>query len=208
MVSRLDREVGRIMGLLKELGIDGSTIVFFTSDNGPHREGGNDPDFFDSNGPLRGIKRALYEGGIRVPMIVHWPGHIEPGSVSNHVSYHGDLTATVAELTSANYVQGIDSVSMLPTILGADDQQAEHDHLYWEFYESGFKQAVRRGDWKAIRRFRNDEMTAELYNLADDLSEERDLAARKPDVLAEMVTVMEQSRVPSPLWPTPPGVEP
>jgi arylsulfatase A-like enzyme len=206
MITRLDTDMGLLFTKLREHGIDENTIVFFTSDNGPHREGGNDPDFFDSNGPLRGIKRALYEGGIRVPMIVRWPGHIEPGSVSNHIGYHGDLTATVSELTSTGHVPGIDSVSMLPAILGNDGAQAEHHHLYWEFYERGFKQAVRRGDWKAIRRFRNDEVTAELYNLADDLSEEHDLADEHADVLAELLAVMDHAHVPSPLWPTPEAV--
>lgn len=203
MITRLDTDMGILFTKLKEHGIDDNTIVFFTSDNGPHREGGNDPDFFDSNGPLRGIKRDLYEGGIRVPMIVRWPGRIRPGAVSHHVSYHGDLTATVAELTSARYVPGIDSVSMLPAILGNEAEQAEHDLLYWEFHERAFKQAVRRGDWKAVRIYRNDNVTAELYNLADDLSEEHNLADQHPEVLAELLALMDASHIPSPLWPTP-----
>ena len=200
MITRLDTDMGLLFSKLREHGIDENTIVFFTSDNGPHREGGNDPDFFDSNGPLRGIKRALYEGGIRVPMIVRWPGHTAPGTVSDHIAYHGDLTATAAELASVRHVPGIDSISMLPSILGNDDDQTAHELVYWEFYERGFKQAVRRGKWKVIRRYRNDEVTVELFNLDDDISEEHNLADDEPEVLAAMLATLEYAHTPSPLW--------
>ncbi|MCA8998296.1 MAG: sulfatase-like hydrolase/transferase, partial [Planctomycetaceae bacterium] len=196
MISRIDTDMGQLFKKLKEYGIDEDTIVFFTSDNGPHREGGNNPDFFDSNGPLRGIKRDLYEGGIRVPMIVRWPGKTNPGTRSAHIGYHGDLLATSAELAGVEPPAGLDSVSFVPAILGNANDQKEHEFLYWEFYERAFKQGVRAGDWKYVKV--NDK--EELYNLADDLAEENDLAKKHPDQLARLRTMAEQAHVPSPRW--------
>ena len=149
MVDRLDDNVGQMMSLLKQLGIDNNTVVFFTSDNGPHREGGGDPDFFDSQGPLRGIKRDLYEGGIREPMIARWPGRIKADTVSNQVWAFWDFLPTAAEIAGVKPPTGIDGISMLPALLGKE--QKSHDYLYWEFHERGFQQAIRMGDWKAVR---------------------------------------------------------
>ena len=150
MITRLDAYVGRLLDKLKELKIDDNTIVFFSSDNGPHKEGGVDPKFFQSAGPLRGIKRDLYEGGIRVPLIVRWPGKIKPGTVSDRVSAFWDFLPTAAEIAQAKAPEQLDGLSLLPALLGKP-QTNQHDFLYWEFHERGFQQAVRMGDWKAVR---------------------------------------------------------
>ena len=133
MITRMDRDIGALFGKLKEWGIDENTLVIFTSDNGHHKEGGNRPEFFNANGPLRGMKRALYEGGIRVPTIARWPGKIKAGSVSDHAGYFGDFFATACELTGQDIPKNLQSISFLPTLLGKDDAQVKHDYLYWEF---------------------------------------------------------------------------
>ncbi len=200
MVSRLDYEVGQLIAQLRRAGIDRDTLVIFSSDNGPHREGGNQPDFHNSSGPLRGIKRDLYEGGIRVPMIAWWPGHIKQGRTSDHIGYFADVLPTLATLAGAEVPGHLDGISFLPTLLDQPQRQQQHKYLYWEFYEgAGGAQAVRAGDWKAVRKPAFDG-TIELYNLADDLSESRDLAAAHPQIVAEMARRMEQSHVPSKLW--------
>ncbi|QDU38295.1 Arylsulfatase [Maioricimonas rarisocia] len=197
MITRLDADMGRLIEKLDEHGLSENTIVFFTSDNGPHREGGNNPDFFDSNGPLRGIKRDLYEGGIRVPMIAYWPGKVPAGTVTDEIGYHGDLMATAADLAGVEPPRGLDSISLVPTLLGNSENQEHHDALYWEFYERGFLQAVRKGDWKCVRRNRE---KVELYRLSEDIGEEHNIADDHPDVVAEMVSIMEREHVPSSLW--------
>ncbi len=207
MVTRMDRDVGRLLDRLKQYGIDDQTIVLFTSDNGPHREGGHDPDFFDSNGPLRGIKRDLYEGGVRVPMIVRWPGHVRPGAVSDHVGYFGDFMATAADLTGVRAPGDLDSISFAPSLLGRDAEQRKHDFLYWEFYEGRSAQAVRQGDWKALRS----PMLSgriELYNLARDLGEHADVAGEHAEVVARLGRIMERAHVPSPDWRVPDAARP
>lgn len=198
MITRMDRDVGQILDRLEELGISDSTIVFFTSDNGPHAEGGNDPDYFDSNGPLRGKKRDLYEGGIRVPLIVKWPGHIAPGTTSDHMGYFGDFMATMADLSNTTPPDDLDSISLLPT-LTSSGQQPAHDFLYWEFYEQGSRQAVRQGAWKAIRQpmFTGE---IELYNLDSDLAEAIDVAEDRPDIVTSMATLMARAHEPDSLW--------
>jgi arylsulfatase A-like enzyme len=199
MISLVDRDVGRLMTLLKEKGIDENTLVFFTSDNGPHAEGGNDPDFFDSNGQLRGIKRDLYEGGIRVPMLVRWPGKAPAGSVSSHVGYFGDFMATAAEVARIPAPPNLDSVSFLPAILGETDRQQEHAYLYWEFYERGSAQAIRMGNWKAVRKpMFGDKI--ELFNLESDTGEEIDVSEGFPKVVAKARQLMEEAHTPAPLW--------
>ena len=207
MISRLDRDVGRLFERLKRYGIDNDTIVFFASDNGPHREGGNDPDFNDSNGPLRGIKRSMYEGGIRVPLIVRWPGKVEAGSTSDHVGYFGDFLPTVAEIAGAKAPKG-DGFSFLPTILGKPGQP-KHDHLYWEFYEGESSQGVLLagpgGWWKGIAKPFGGEI--ELYSLKDDLGETKNLAAEHPELVKAVRAVMAQEHVPSPLWKLPARVK-
>lgn len=185
MISRLDRDVGKIMALLKELRIDDNTIVFFTSDNGPHQEGGHNMEFFNSNGELRGFKRDLYEGGIRVPMIVRWPGHISPGTTTDHPSAFWDFLPTACELAGVEPPSGIDGISCVPTLLGQEQQV--HKHLYWQY---GHKRGIRRGHWKAVRSGVGKPF--ELYDLSKDLSETTDLAQEHPDVVAEMTTIADE----------------
>ncbi len=198
MVSRLDYEVGLILKQLKKLGIDEQTLVIFSSDNGPHREGGNNPDFHNSNGPLRGIKRDLYEGGIRVPTIARWPGHIPPGRTTDHIGYFADILPTFAELAGAPAPKQTDGISFVPTLLGKEQQA--HEYLYWEFYEgAGGAQAVRAGDWKAVRKPAFDG-AIELYNLAQDIGEEQNVAAQHAELVQKMNTYMAASHVPSELW--------
>ncbi|MBN2449976.1 MAG: sulfatase-like hydrolase/transferase [Lentisphaeria bacterium] len=183
MITRLDRDVGRVLDLLRELGIDEQTLVLFSSDNGPHAEGGAQPDFFDSNGPLRGIKRDLYEGGIRVPTLARWPGRIPAGSVSHHVSAFWDFLPTACDVAGIAAPEGIDGISYLPALTGVGSQKT-HECLYWEFLEKGGKQAVRFGDWKALRLnvLKDPDGPLELYNLADDPGETRNLAEEHPEV--------------------------
>ena len=143
MITRMDRDIGRILKKLAALGIDEKTVVMFTSDNGPHNEGGHNPARFNPGGPLRGMKRDLYEGGIRVPTIVRWPGTTPAGKTSDHIGYFGDLMATAAQLAGVDPPAGLDSISFVPTLTGDPDEQAAHEYLYWEFYERGGRQAVR-----------------------------------------------------------------
>ncbi len=198
MITRMDRDIGRLLERLAEHGIDDNTLVVFTSDNGPHAEGGNDPDYFDSNGPLRGKKRDLYEGGIRVPMIAWWPGRVQAGSVSDHIGYFGDVMATAADLAGVPAPDSLDSISFAPTLLG-ENSQPEHELLYWEFYEQGSRQAVRSGPWKAVRQPMFDG-PIELYNLDNDLGETTDVAAEHPDVAAHMAAAMDAAHTPHPMW--------
>ncbi len=201
MMVKLDEGVGEVLALLKELGIDDHTVVMFTSDNGPHHEGGHDPVFFDSNGPLRGFKRDLTEGGIRVPLIVRWPGHIEPASTSSHISAFWDVMPTACELVGTATPQGIDGISFLPTLLGHSDRQEQHEYLYWEFYEQGGKRAVRLGRWKAIELdLQRTPSPIQLYDLDQDLGEEKDVAADHPDIVARAREVFRQAHTPSELW--------
>jgi arylsulfatase A len=197
MVTRLDAHVGQVLSKLKELGIDENTIVFFTSDNGPHKEGGADPEFFDSNGPLRGIKRDLYDGGIRVPMIVRFPGKVKAGRTSDQVWSHWDFLPTAAELAGAKTPGKLDGISMVNALTG--HRQKQHEFLYWEFYERGFEQAVRMGDWKAVRH--GADKPLELYNLKADGGEQNDVAAKHPDVVAKIESYLKTARTESEIWP-------
>jgi arylsulfatase A-like enzyme len=201
----MDRDIGRLMAKLKELGIDERTFVMFSSDNGPHKEGGGDPAFFSSSGPLRGYKRDLYEGGIRVPTIARWPGRIRPGSTSGHVSAFWDFLPTASDLAGLKAPEGIDGVSILPTLLGEPRRQKKHDYLYWEFHEQGKKQAVRWGDWKGVRLnvAKDPNGPIELYNLKTDLGETTDLADKYPDVVAKIAQIIKTARTPSQDWPLP-----
>jgi arylsulfatase A len=197
MITRMDRDIGRLADVLKARGIDNRTVVMFISDNGPHREGGADPEFFKSSGGLRGIKRDLYEGGIRVPMIARWPGTIPAGRVSNHVWAHWDMFPTVAELAGAKMPKGVDGMSMARALRG--DSQPTHDFLYWEFHERGFQQAVRMGRWKAVRLKTGAPL--ELYDLDADPVEAHDVAASHPDVVAKVETYLKAARTESERWP-------
>jgi len=187
MISRLDTDVGRIMKLLKKLGIDQNTIVFFTSDNGPYR-GQQVTEFFDSNGALRGGKRDLYEGGIRVPMIARWPGRIKPGQVSDQVWAFWDFLPTAAELAGLPALERIDGISIAPALLGG--RQKGHEYLYWDYghVRKTFKQAVRMGDFKGVRN--GVENAVELYNLKDDPGESRNVAAKHFDIVSRIEGIM------------------
>ena len=202
MVTRLDKYVGEIIAELKKLGLDKNTIVMFTSDNGPHREGGADPDFFKSYGPLRGIKRDLYEGGIRVPMIAWFPGKIKAGSITDHVSAFWDMMPTFAELTGTKAADNTDGISFVPTLFGTSKQE-KHDYLYWEFHEQGGKIAVTKGNWKAIWLNVNhpEKTLVELYDLSQDIHEDNNIAQQHPEVVAELNQIMREAHTNSPTFP-------
>jgi arylsulfatase A-like enzyme len=197
MITRMDRDIGRLAGEVRARGLDERTLLMFISDNGPHREGGADPVFFKSAGGLRGIKRDLYEGGIRVPLIARWRGTIPAGRVSGHVWAHWDVLPTLAELGGARIPQGLDGLSMARALRG--EPQPTHDFLYWEFHERGFQQAARMGPWKAVRPRKDGAL--ELYNLDADPGEQRDVAAMQPDVIAKIERYLGTARTESRLWP-------
>jgi uncharacterized sulfatase len=202
MISRMDAGVGQLLDRLRELGLDENTVVLFSSDNGAHREGGPDynPEFFNASGPLRGIKRDLTEGGIRVPFIVRWPAGVAPGQVSPHVGYFGDLLVTFADLAGAAVPVPHDGLSLVPTLRGQPERQARHDYLYWEFYERTFRQAVvLEGRWKGIRE-RMDDSTFEVYDLENDLGETTNLAAARPDLVRQIAALMAEAHVPNEHW--------
>ena len=188
MIDILDTQVGEIMDKVEELGIADNTIIIFTSDNGPHTEGGADPDYFNSNGPLKGTKRDLYEGGIRVPMIVRWPEKIAAGSITDHVSTFWDVFPTFTEIVGSEQPKNLDGISFLPTLNEKDAEQIQHEYLYWEFHEKGGRQAVRKGNWKAVKYnvLKDPEAPIELYNLLDDVGEEDNVATQHPDIILEM----------------------
>jgi arylsulfatase A-like enzyme len=201
MITRLDGYVGRLLERLKELGLDSRTLVIFTSDNGPHDEAHHDLARFRPAGPLRGIKRSLTDGGIRVPMIAWWPGTVAAGSTSDHVAYFGDWMATAAELAGTKPPANCDSISFAPTLLGRPGAQASHEFLYWEFHERGFSQAaLYRGRWKGIRERRADAPLT-LYDLDGDIGETTDVAADHPQVVARIDAYLKTARSDSPDWP-------
>lgn len=199
MMTRMDRGVGEVLALLKELDIDKNTLVMLSSDNGPHHEGGHDPRFFDSNGPLKGHKRDLYEGGIRVPLVARWPGKIKARSTSDLPSAHWDMLPTFCVMSGATTPNSIDGISILPTLLGKPDEQGRHEFLYWEFPSQGGKQAVRWKDWKGVRKGlrKNKDAPLELYNLKDDLGETKNIAKNHPDVAKKLLGFMQKSHEPS-----------
>jgi arylsulfatase A-like enzyme len=200
MVDYLDMQVGELVAKLKELGVYENTLIIFTSDNGPHKEGGADPDYFDSNGPLKGYKRDLYEGGIRVPMIAVWDGKIAAGTKSDHISAFWDVFPTVAELTGISVPENLDGISFVPELLG--DDQPEHEYLYWEFHERGGRQAIRKGDWKLVVYdvLKPEKTSIELYNLANDLGETKNLANEFPGITNELVGLLKTSRTDSEIY--------
>ncbi len=200
MVTRMDRDIGRLFETLRKLDIDNDSFVMFSSDNGPHKEGGHDPEFFDSNGPLRGIKRDLYEGGIRVPLIVRWPGKIQAGSISAHVSAFWDFLPTACAVAGISPPEGIDGISFLSELLGKKKDQQDHSHLYWEFHErKTTNQAIRTGQWKAVRQ--SPAGPIELYDLETDIGETVNIADRNPQVLDRIRIFFESSRIPHDIWP-------
>ena len=195
MITRMDADVGRIMMLLKDLAIDSKTLVFFCSDNGAANrwEG-----IFDSSGPLRGRKRDMYEGGIRTPMIVRWPGRVPAGETSDAVWYFADVLPTLADLLGVKPPDNIDGISVLPAILGKK-QRTDDRFLYWEFYENGFQQAVRWHSYKAVRT--SPGKALELYDVSKDISEQHNIAAENPDIIARIEAYLKTARTDSPNWP-------
>lgn len=200
MITRMDTDTGKILALLRELKLDDDTIIIFSSDNGPQSkdEGGYDQAFFDSNGPFRGIKRELYEGGIRVPLIVRWPAKIRAQQTSDYVTAQWDLLPTLARVAGVKSPTGIDGVSILPVLLG--QRQPKHAVLYWEFHEGGFAQAARMGRWKGVRHGALGPI--ELYDLQTDAGETRDVAAKHPEIIRSMDETMKREHVDSEHWPT------
>ena len=200
MISRLDGYVGRMLTTLRELGLAENTLVMFTSDNGPHNESSHNLDRFDPAGPLRGIKRSLTDGGIRVPMIAWWPGRIQPQIASGHVAYFGDWMATAAELAGTQPPAGCDSISFLPTLLGDSNKQLKHEFLYWEFHEGGFKQAaLYEGRWKGIRMGAPDAPIA-LYDLENDIAEKVDVTKSNALIVKKIEDYLDTARSDSRDW--------
>ncbi len=195
MVNVLDNYVGQISNELEELGIADNTIIIFTSDNGPHVEGGHDPEYFDSNGIMKGNKRDLYDGGMHVPMIASWPGKIAAGSESDHISAFWDFLPTMAELTKQDSPENIDGISMLPTLLGKSDQ-VQHEYLYWEFPAKKGRIAIRKGQWKAVRYDASTDPHSplELYDLSADPGETVNVAAKHPAIASELRILVENAR--------------
>jgi len=197
MVTRMDKDVGRIMATLKDLDLDNNTLVIFTSDNGPTYAGGADSTFFESAGPLRGLKGSVWEGGIRVPFIARWPGKIEPGTETDQVTAFWDFLPTCAQLLDVTAPDGLDGVSILPTLLAQSGQQ-QHKHLYWELRG---QRAARKGKWKAVRL--KPGQKTQLFDLDADVGEQNNVAAQYPEVLAQMEEILEKGRTPSKVFPMP-----
>lgn len=199
MITHLDAQVGKMMAWLKARGMDRNTLVVFSSDNGPHNEGKHHPELFNPSGGLRGMKRALYEGGIRVPLIARWPMKIKAGTANDHVGYFGDVMATISELTNQTPPTGLDSISFLPTLLGKASQQTKHKYIYFEFYEQGSRQSVRFGNWKAIRQ---PMLTGkiELFDLSKDLAEANNVADANPDIVKQAIALIDEAHVAHPAW--------
>ncbi|SOE20781.1 Arylsulfatase A [Spirosomataceae bacterium TFI 002] len=198
-ITHLDSCVGVLVQKLKDLGLEENTLIMFSSDNGPHSEGGANPRYFQSSGPLRGQKRDLYEGGVRVPFIAKWPSKIKPNSVSNHISAFWDMFPTFSEAAGATFDQKIDGKSLLPTLTGNTAAQEKQDYLYWEFHENRTtNQAVRKGNWKAVRMDPDGEV--ELYDLTKDIGETKNVAGNHPEVVMEMTDLLNNTRTEHEIW--------
>jgi arylsulfatase A-like enzyme len=201
MITRMDSEIGGLLDKLKTLGLDENTLIFFSSDNGPHKEGGVNPEFFKSSGPFRGVKRDLYEGGIREPMIARWPKKIPAGKTNSLPLAFWDFFPTVAEIAGASTPTNLDGISFLPSLLDKP-QSKTHDFLYWEFHERGFQQAARHGNWKALRPQASQPL--ELYDLSADPGEKNNIAAQHPEVIAQFEAYFRTARSEDPRWPIKP----
>jgi arylsulfatase A len=197
MITRMDRDIGRLTDLIRDRNLDQNTLIMFISDNGPHREGGADPEYFKSSGGLRGIKRDLYEGGIRVPMIARWVGTVPAGRVSDHAWAHWDMLPTLSDVAAAKAPAGLDGLSMARALRG--EPQPAHEFMYWEFHERGFQQAVRMGQWKAVRLKKDAPL--ELYDLGKDPGEQQNVAAAHPDVIGKIEKYLATARTDSTQWP-------
>ena len=198
----VDDQVGAVLAKLKKLGLDENTIVMLSSDNGPHKEGGHNPEFFQSSGGFKGIKRDLTDGGVREPFIVRWPGRIQPGSVSEHVSGFQDLMPTAADLAGVKVTAECDGISFLPTLLGNNAQQKQHPYLCWYFTEQGGKSAVLKWPWKLIHRNTGNvkkktaevkPLIVELFNLDSDPAESKNVAPENPEIVKELEAIMKQA---------------
>ncbi|MFO1064205.1 MAG: sulfatase-like hydrolase/transferase [Pirellulales bacterium] len=201
MVSRMDEYVGRMLNELKQSGLDKNTLVIFTSDNGPHNESNHTLDRFKPSGPYSGIKRSLKDGGIRVPFIAWWPGHVPAGNDAEHVGYFGDWMATAAQLAEGNVPAENDSISIVPTLLGRPDKQATHEFLYWEFHENGFHQAaLYQGRWKGIRAG-GPETPLAVYDLKNDSAEKTDVSSRETEITEKIDKYLRTARKESSDWP-------
>lgn len=202
MVARLDAHVGQILAKLDQLGLTQNTVIIFSSDNGAHREGGADPAFFNSSAGLRGYKRDLYEGGIKTPFIVKWPGTVKPGSRSNFIGAFWDLMPTLVAITNAPKPRHTDGISFLPTLTGKG-KQPQHPYLYWEFHEEGGRQAVRMGQWKGVKQKVTTDTNAplELYNLNKDPQEQHNIATQHPDIVRQLNTYITRAHTESTVFP-------
>jgi arylsulfatase len=202
MITRLDRSVGRILERIAKLGLEANTLVIFSSDNGSiDLAGGHDLKFFEANGPLRGQKGNLYEGGIRVPLVARWPGRIKPGSVSDLSGAFCDLLPTFCEIAESTPPKEVDGLSIVPTLLGRGEQK-KHEFLYWEIPTVGGQQCVRMGDWKGFRaNLVKGPPTFELYNLATDIGEKDNVLAQNPEVGKKILEIMKSQHTPSSIWP-------
>ena len=205
MITRMDSDIGRILSKLNKYKISNNTLIIFSSDNGHHREGGNDPEFFNANGPLRGMKRDLYEGGIRVPTIAYWPNRIKAGSTSDQPFYFGDLMATAAELAGISSPSALDSISFLPTLINNSKQQKKREFIYWEFLEKKGAQALVLGEsgrWKALRK--NSAIAPiEIYDLKNDIGEIKNIANIHPEIVSKAEELFKTEHVSNPLWKKP-----
>lgn len=199
MTSRMDRDIGVIKRRLEEMGIADNTLIMFNSDNGAHGKFGSE-EFFNTSGELRGIKRSMYEGGVRSPMIAYWPSKISAGGVTDHISAFWDILPTLSELTGVPVEGSCDGISLLPTLLGDDKRQKRHEYLYWELYEGKPNQAVRFGRWKGVVTDRRKGLNIELYDVTKDISEQVDEAANYPDVVNRIEEIMEEAHIPNPYW--------
>jgi len=199
MVSILDKQVGDIINKVKDLGIEDNTLIIFTSDNGPHQEGGADPEYFNSNGNLRGFKRDLYEGGIRVPMIASWKGQIKENTTTDHISAFWDVFPTLSEIVGIEKPNHSDGISFLPTLKNETEIQNQHEYLYWEFHERGGRQAIRKEKWKAVKYnvLTNPDVKLELYDLSVDVEEQFDVAEDYPEIINEMEAILKDARTDS-----------
>jgi uncharacterized sulfatase len=203
MISRMDGDVGRLIALLKELKIDDNTLVIFSSDNGPHKEGGCDPNFNDSNGPLRGMKGDLWEGGIRVPMIARWPGHVPAGKTSESPVYFADVMPTLAAIGNGHAPPKIDGIDFSPTLYGSNQPELFDRFMYWEFDKNGLqRQAARWRNWKAVKAPHTSPI--QLFDLSTDIGEEHNVASAHPDLVAKFNDYIRTARTDSPDWPIPP----
>jgi arylsulfatase A len=202
MVEALDGYIGRLLAALEKKGVARDTLIVFTSDNGSHYEGGYNPEMLNSSGPLRGGKRDLYEGGIRVPMIAHWPAGITKPGTSDHASAFWDFLPTACGLAGVEAPAGLHGISWLPTLTGKGEQRT-HDFLYWEFHEVATRLALRQGDWKLVQYEVSKKGKPQLYHLGRDLAETKNLAEEEPERVAAMLKIMKERHTPSPIFPNP-----